>query len=52
MVEVWEDGVFIAGIYPWTKKIDIVSKYIGGSEKVADSPSQVVIYFKEEEKRR
>lgn len=36
MVEVWRDGVFVAGIYPHEDGIRIVSKYMSEVKKDAE----------------
>jgi len=45
MVEVWQDGVFIASIYPHEDGLRIVSKYLDGVEHDAAFPPSVVIRF-------
>lgn len=42
MVEIWRDGVFVAGLYPHEDGIRVVSKYMKGvSEDKAFPPSAV-----------
>ena len=45
MVEVWQDGEFIAGIYVHEYGIRMVSKYLDGVEGEADMPPSLVIKF-------
>ncbi|MBA7566824.1 hypothetical protein ES708_08521 [subsurface metagenome] len=43
MVEFWQGGVFVAGIYPHEDGIRIVSKYIDGVEHEPEYPPAVVV---------
>ncbi|MBA7645901.1 hypothetical protein ES703_53661 [subsurface metagenome] len=43
MVEFWQGGVFVAGIYPHEDGIRIVSKYIDGVEHKPEYPPAVVV---------
>ncbi len=45
MVEVWDDGVFLASIYPHLDGIRIVSKYLDGVRHEPVQPPAVVIAF-------
>ena len=43
MVELFRDGVFVAGIYPHEDGIRIVSKYMDGVKHEPGSPPAVVL---------
>ena len=45
MVEVWQDGEFIASIYAHEDGMRIVSKYLDGVEHEAAMPPSIVIKF-------
>jgi len=45
MVEVWRDGVFMAGIYPHEDGIRIVSQYMDGVEFEAEHPPSAVMHL-------
>lgn len=46
MVEVWDNGVFIAGIYPHENHIAIVSKYLDEAFTDSGYPPTLMIMFK------
>ncbi|GAI36491.1 unnamed protein product [marine sediment metagenome] len=43
MVEVWRDGVFMAGIYPQEDGLRIESKYMDGVKQETGYPPAVVV---------
>ena len=45
MVEVWQDGEFIASIYGHEDGMRIVSKYLDGVAHKVDTPPSIVIKF-------
>jgi hypothetical protein len=45
MVEVWQDGEFIASIYGHEDGLRIVSKYLDGVEHEAATPPSIFIKF-------
>ena len=45
MVEVWQDGEFIASIYGHEDGMRIVSKYLDGVKHEAATPPSIVIKF-------
>ena len=45
MVEVWQDGVFLASIYGHEDGMRIVSKYLDGVEHEAVTPPSIIIKF-------
>ncbi|GAH85636.1 unnamed protein product [marine sediment metagenome] len=48
MVELWRDGVFMAGVYPHEDGIRIVSKYMDGVEHEPGYPPGVVMHLTKE----
>ena len=49
MVELWRNGVFVAGIYPHEDGIRIVSKYMDGVKQEPGYPPTVVVHLSEKE---
>lgn len=47
MVELWRDGVFVAGVYPHKDGIRIASKYMDGVKRESGYPPSVVVYLSE-----
>lgn len=45
MVEVWDDDVFVAGVYPHQGGVRVVSKYLGDVRHEPSPPPAVVIAF-------
>ena len=45
MIEVWRDGVFIAGIYSHPDGIKIVSKYLDGVAHESGMPLGLIVNF-------
>ena len=45
MVEVWEDGTFIASIYGHEEGLHVVSKYLDGVQHSSDQPPCVIVQF-------
>ena len=45
MIEVFNDGVFVASVYPHEDGVRIVSKYLGTVRRDDDDTPSVTIYF-------
>lgn len=50
MVEVWSDGVFVAGVYPHEDGIRIVSKYMDWVMQEPGYPPSVVVHLSDIER--
>ncbi|MBA7593462.1 hypothetical protein ES703_00382 [subsurface metagenome] len=48
MVELWREGVFVAGIYPHEDGIRLVSKYMDGVEHEPGYPPSVIVHLSKE----
>ena len=45
VVEVWQDGLFVASIYPHEKSVSVVSKYLKDVEKHSEYPPLAEVTF-------
>ena len=47
MIDVFDDDVFVASVYPHEDGIRVVSKYLGTVTRLDENPPSVVIHFQQ-----
>ena len=47
MIEVFDDDVFVASVYPHEDGIRVVSKYLGTVQRDDDNPPTITIHFQQ-----